>query len=97
VLFSATFDDQIRLYAAKFAPNANEISLKQEELTVEGIRQFYLDCVDDNDKYNVLVKFYGLLTVASSIIFVQVCSRHFSIAIGIVLKFSSDSSNCCRD
>ncbi|EED19756.1 ATP dependent RNA helicase (Dbp5), putative [Talaromyces stipitatus ATCC 10500] len=71
VLFSATFDDQIRLYAAKFAPNANKISLKQEELTVEGIRQFYLDCVDDNDKYNVLVKFYGLLTVASSIIFVQ--------------------------
>ncbi|OKL63361.1 ATP-dependent RNA helicase dbp5 [Talaromyces atroroseus] len=71
VLFSATFDDQIRLYAAKFAPNANEISLKQEELTVEGIRQFYLDCDNDDDKYNVLVKFYGLLTVASSIIFVQ--------------------------
>lgn len=80
VLFSATFDDQVRLYAAKFAPNANEISLKQEELTVEGIRQFYLDCVDDNDKYNVLVKFYGLLTVASSIIFVQVCCSLLSIS-----------------
>lgn len=79
VLFSATFDDQIRLYAAKFAPNANEISLKQEELTVEGIKQFYLDCVDDKEKYNVLVKFYGLLTVASSIIFVQVCCSSFSI------------------
>lgn len=77
MLFSATFDDQIRLYAGKFAPNANEISLKQEELTVEGIKQFYLDCADDNDKYNVLVKFYGLLTVASSIIFVQVCLPFF--------------------
>ncbi|KAL1991290.1 hypothetical protein VTN49DRAFT_5282 [Thermomyces lanuginosus] len=71
VLFSATFTPQIREYAAKFAPNANEISLKQEELTVEGIKQFYLDCADDKEKYNVLVKFYGLLTVGSSIIFVQ--------------------------
>lgn len=74
VLFSATFTPQIRQYAAKFAPNANEISLKQEELTVEGIKQFYLDCADDKEKYNVLVKFYGLLTVGSSIIFVQVRS-----------------------
>ncbi|QKX56852.1 uncharacterized protein TRUGW13939_03959 [Talaromyces rugulosus] len=71
VLFSATFDDSIRLYAAKFAPNANEISLKQEELTVEGIKQFYLDCTDDEDKYRVLVKLYGVMTTSSSIIFVQ--------------------------
>jgi ATP-dependent RNA helicase DDX19/DBP5 len=72
VLFSATFGQHIRVYASKFAPNANEISLKQEELTVEGIKQFYLDCADDNDKYSVLVNFYGLMTVGSSIIFVQV-------------------------
>ncbi|KAL1968414.1 hypothetical protein VTN77DRAFT_1943 [Rasamsonia byssochlamydoides] len=71
VLFSATFGQHIRHYAAKFAPGANEISLKQNELTVEGIKQFYLDCADDNDKYNVLVKLYGLLTIGSSIIFVQ--------------------------
>lgn len=81
MLFSATFDDQVRLYAAKFAPNANEISLKQEELTVEGIKQFYLDCENDEDKYNVLVKFYGLLTVASSIIFVKVSLTSFSLAL----------------
>lgn len=79
VLFSATFGQHIRHYAAKFAPNANEISLKQNELTVEGIKQFYLDCADDNDKYNVLVKLYGLLTIGSSIIFVQVCSLELSI------------------
>lgn len=55
-----------------FAPNANKLTLKHEELTVEGIKQFYFDCDDDEHKYKVLVKFYGLMTISSSIIFVKV-------------------------
>lgn len=39
---------------------------------MEGIKQLYLDCENDEDKYNVLVKLYGLLTIGSSIIFVKV-------------------------
>ncbi|KAI5300842.1 RNA helicase required for poly(A+) mRNA export [Ascosphaera pollenicola] len=54
-----------------FAANANEITLKHEELTVEGIKQLYLDCDSEADKYDVLVKFYGLLTIGSSVIFVN--------------------------
>ncbi|KAI5286856.1 RNA helicase required for poly(A+) mRNA export [Ascosphaera acerosa] len=72
VLFSATFPDNVVAYAKKFAPNANEITLKHEELTVEGIKQLYLDCDSEADKYDTLVKFYGLLTIGSSIIFVNV-------------------------
>jgi ATP-dependent RNA helicase DDX19/DBP5 len=72
VLFSATFPEHVREYASKFAPDANQIILRHEELTVEGIKQLYLDCEDDYDKYDVLVKFYGLLTIGSSIIFVKV-------------------------
>ena len=72
VLFSATFPPHVHRYAAKFAPGANQITLKHEELTVEGIKQLYLDCENDEDKYNVLVKLYGLLTIGSSIIFVKV-------------------------
>jgi ATP-dependent RNA helicase DDX19/DBP5 len=73
VLFSATFPDHVGRYAMRFAPSSNEIRLKAEELTVEGIKQLYLDCENDEDKYNVLVKLYGLLTIGSSIIFVKVC------------------------
>jgi ATP-dependent RNA helicase DDX19/DBP5 len=72
VLFSATFPSYVRRYADRFAPDANLISVREEELTVEGIKQFYLDCKDDGDKCNVLIKFYGLLTIGSSIIFVKV-------------------------
>ncbi|KAH3295540.1 RNA helicase required for poly(A+) mRNA export [Aspergillus fumigatus] len=71
VLFSATFPEHVHQYASKFAPNANEITLQHEELTVEGIKQLYLDCADGEDKYRTLVQLYGLLTVGSSIIFVQ--------------------------
>jgi len=72
VLFSATFPDHVIRYAQKFAPDANSITLKHEELTVEGIKQLYMDCNDEAHKYEVLVKLYGLMTIGSSIIFVKV-------------------------
>ena len=72
VLFSATFPSHVHQYASKFAPNANEITLQHEELTVEGIKQLYIDCSNDEVKYQTLVQLYGLLTVGSSIIFVKV-------------------------
>lgn len=59
-------------YAEKFAPRANQLTLKQEELTVEGIKQLYIDCASEHEKYDVLVKLYGLMTIGSSIIFVKV-------------------------
>jgi len=69
VLFSATFPDNVRNFATKFAPQANEIRLKQEELSVEGIKQFYMDCSSEAHKYDVLVQLYSLLTIGQSIIF----------------------------
>lgn len=59
-------------YAEKFATDANQITLKHEELTVDGIKQLYMDCASEQDKYDVLVKLYGLMTIGSSIIFVKV-------------------------
>ena len=72
VLFSATFPVKVVEYAKTFAPAANQITLKHEELTVEGIKQLYLDCSSEQEKYEVLVKLYGLMTIGSSIIFVKV-------------------------
>lgn len=72
ILFSATFPDHVRAFANKFAPNANKIELKKNELSVEGIRQFYMDCKDENHKYDILVSLYSLLTIGQSIIFCDV-------------------------
>lgn len=71
VLFSATFPDEVREYAEKFVPNANSLELKQEELNVDGIKQLYMDCNSQAHKFEVLCELYGLLTIGSSIIFVQ--------------------------
>ncbi|KAM3583173.1 RNA helicase required for poly(A+) mRNA export [Umbelopsis sp. WA50703] len=69
VLFSATFADNVRHFANRFAPNANEISLKREELSVEGIKQLYMDCNSEEHKFEVLCNLYDLLTIGQSIIF----------------------------
>lgn len=72
VLFSATFPDNVREFASRLAPSANEIRLKQEELSVDAIRQFYMDCKSVDHKYEVLVELYNLLTIGQSIIFCAV-------------------------
>ncbi|KAK6951309.1 hypothetical protein K445DRAFT_61480 [Daldinia sp. EC12] len=71
LLFSATFPDKVMKYAMTFAPNANMIKLKVQELTVKGISQMYMDCPSESDKYDILCKLYGLMNIGSSIIFVK--------------------------
>ena len=72
VLFSATFPDVVREFAGRLAPSANEIRLKQEELSVDLIKQFYMDCKNEDHKYDILVELYNLLTIGQSIIFCAV-------------------------
>ncbi|KAI1805126.1 DEAD-domain-containing protein [Daldinia bambusicola] len=71
LLFSATFPEKVLKYAMAFAPNANMIKLKVQELTVKGISQMYMDCPSESDKYDILCKLYGLMNIGSSIIFVK--------------------------
>ncbi|ELU40107.1 ATP-dependent RNA helicase DBP5 [Rhizoctonia solani AG-1 IA] len=83
---NATFPPLVRNFAAKFAPSANEIKLKEEELSVEGIKQFYMDCKDEQHKYDVLVDLYSLLTIGQSIIF---CKRR-EVADQIARRMSAE-------
>ncbi|TAQ83986.1 hypothetical protein B7494_g7691 [Chlorociboria aeruginascens] len=71
LLFSATFPQEVMRYATQFCPNAAEITLKRDELTVAGIKQMFMDCPSESGKYDILVALYGLMTIGSSIIFVK--------------------------
>ena len=75
LLFSATFPDKVLRYADQFAPKAIKMTLAAGEQTVKGISQMYMDCPSENDKYDILCKLYGLMTIGSSVIFVKVCRR----------------------
>ncbi|KAF4121075.1 ATP-dependent RNA helicase DDX19/DBP5 [Geosmithia morbida] len=71
LLFSATFPDKVNNYAVKFAPNAHSLKLQRSELTVKGISQMFIDCPNDNTKYDILCRLYGLMTIGQSVIFVR--------------------------
>ena len=70
VLFSATFTPQVVEFAHAIAPNANSFTLKVDELTVDAIKQYYIDCQGFQGKFEMLSAIYGLLTISQSIIFV---------------------------
>lgn len=71
VLFSATFPQVVREFAQFFAPDANEIILKQQELSIEAIKQFFMDCDSNEERDGMLIDLYSLMTIGQSIIFVN--------------------------
>lgn len=71
LLFSATYKDEVRGLASKVAPNANQITIKRETLSLDRIQQYYIDTGSKPERYNILVEIYELLTLGQSIIFVR--------------------------
>ena len=72
VLFSATFTEEVQAFAEDFAPEANKIFLKKEEVTVEAIKQLYLECDGENGKYDALSALYDCMSIGQSIVFCKV-------------------------
>ena len=74
-LFSATLPNDLINITNKFMRNPIEILVKSEQLTLEGIKQYYiaLDC--DDDKYNTLKDLYNMLTINQCIIYCNSVNR----------------------
>jgi len=71
-LFSATMPEQIVELSNKFMkPDRLHILCKAEEVTLDGIKQFYVDCSREDFKLDVLKDLYETLTVSQSVIFVN--------------------------
>lgn len=71
-LFSATMPQGIIELSEKFmSPDRVHILVKSEEVTLDGIRQFYVDCGRDEFKLDVLKDLYETLTVSQSVIFIN--------------------------
>lgn len=76
VLFSATFPNVVREFAGRIAPEANEIYLKQEDVTVDAIKQLWLQCDGEEGKFDALSILYELMTIGQSIVFCRVSLQH---------------------
>jgi superfamily II DNA/RNA helicase len=73
LLFSATFSDTVLTFADSFAPGAIRMTVPRHELTMNGIKQVYIDLNSEEEKYRILVELYHTMCVGSSIIFCKVC------------------------
>jgi ATP-dependent RNA helicase DDX19/DBP5 len=72
VLFSATFPEEVREFAEEFAPEANQIFLRKEEVTVASITQLYVVCDGEESKYQALSSLYDVMSIGQSIVFCKV-------------------------
>lgn len=74
-LFSATLPNDLMNITKKFMRNPIEILVKSEQLTLEGIKQYYIALDSDNDKYSTLKDLYNMLTINQCIIYCNSVNR----------------------
>ena len=68
-LFSATMPPEVLELTEKFMKNSIRIIVKAQELTLEGIRQYYIAMDEENWKFDALCDLYKYLSISSSVIF----------------------------
>lgn len=82
VLLSATMPQDVLEVTTKFMRNPVRILVKKDELTLEGIKQFFVNVDFEEYKADVLIDLYGTITITQCVIFCntkrkvdEVCTR----------------------
>ena len=68
-LFSATMPTEMLELTKKFMRNPKMILVKNEQLTLEGIKQYYINCEEKRWKFDTLCDIYEIVSVAQCIIY----------------------------
>ena len=68
-LFSATIPVEVETLTQKFLRDPVKLLVKQEMLTLEGIRQYYIKVETDNDKFAVLKDLFSTISMSQCIIY----------------------------
>ena len=74
-LFSATLPSTIHQITDKFMRNPVRVSVKTEQLTLEGIAQYYVAVENDHQKYETLKDLFNSLSVSQCIIYANSVKR----------------------
>tara|TARA_B100001063_G_C16769292_1_gene560545 strand:+ start:1901 stop:3106 length:1206 start_codon:yes stop_codon:yes gene_type:complete len=74
-LFSATMDNDLEELSKKFMINPKKILVKAEQLTLQGIAQYFINLDDDMQKYETLKDLFGTLTISQAIIYCNSTKR----------------------
>ena len=68
-LFSATYSQELEELSKSFMQNPTQIRVKAEELTLQGIAQYYINLMDDVQKYETIKDIFESLTISQAIIY----------------------------
>jgi len=68
-VFSATMPKEALEITRQFLSKPVRVLVKQEELTLQGIHQFFVDCERENFKYETLCDLYKHLDITQAVIF----------------------------
>ena len=74
-LFSATMDNELEELSKKFMRNPKKILVKADQLTLQGIAQYYINLQDDMQKYETLKDLFGTITISQAIIYCNSTKR----------------------
>ena len=74
-LFSATLPHGINSIIEKIMRNPVRICVKREQLTLEGISQYYIAVDDDRQKYTTLKHFFSFINLSHTIIYCNSIKR----------------------
>ena len=71
VLVSATLPHEVLEMTHKFMSNPFRVLVKRDELTLEGIKQFFVAVEKEQWKFDTLCDLYDTLTITQAVIFVN--------------------------
>ena len=74
-LFSATMPESLSVLTNKFMRDPIRILVKTEQLTLEGIKQYYVAVENDTQKYDTLKDLYGVFSLSQCIIYCNSVKR----------------------
>ena len=75
VLYSATMSKDIMDVVENILDEPEKILVTKEELTLEGIRQFYINVIQDRYKLDALIDIYSSLSINQTIIYINTINR----------------------
>jgi len=80
MLVTATLETETQAVADQLLRDPVKVLIPLEQVTLEGIKQYYIDCERDEYKAGVLTDLYGTLSVAQSIVFCNTQRRALQLA-----------------
>lgn len=89
MFFSATYEQRVMEFAEYIVQNPIVIRLRRDQESLDNIKQYYVQCKNQDEKYQAIQNIYGVITVGQAIIFCHVNRLSLYIYIGKSFFLSS--------